>query len=320
MKDSTFFPIADAHCDYLYHAVYSGYALDKLKPRQHITLDRLSGGRVAIQFFAVWLDSRLRIDPLQQALSMTARFYDELRAHSSELCLYDPSSYSENSGKVAAVLTMEGLGEAMNGRIENLDIFARLGVRASTLIWNDENDLASPAASTKPKIRARGLKELGKQAIRRMNELGMAVDLSHLNDRGIDDVLEISTSAPFASHSNARGAYDALRSLNDEHIKEIARRGGVIGVNFYYGQLTDKRKATLDDVVRQIDYIAELAGTDAVAIGSDFDGMDQTPKGIEHPGEFQNLPQALIARGYSDDDVMKILYSNLKRYIDGFYN
>lgn len=311
-------PIADAHCDYLYHAVYSGYTLDKAKPRQHITLDRLTSGGVAMQFFAVWLDSRLRVDPLQQALSMISRFYEELGVHTDKIYHYTPTEYENRRDMIGAVLTMEGLGEAMRGHIENIDIFARLGVRASTLIWNDENDLASPAAG-KPKIRARGLKPLGKSAVRRMNELNIAVDLAHLSDRGIDDVLEISTAVPFASHSNARGAYNALRSLNDEHIREIARRGGVIGVNFYHGQLTDKRRAELDDVVRQIDYIAGLAGTDCVAVGSDYDGMDQTPKGICHPGEFQNLAQALFTRGYSDEDIHKMLFSNLKGYIDGFY-
>ena len=152
-----------------------------------------------------------------------------------------------------------------------------------------------------------------------MNELDMAIDLAHLNDRGIDDVLELTAQPPFASHSNARGAYNALRSLNDEHIKEIAKRGGVIGINFYYGQLTDERIANIDDVLRQIDYIAGLSGTQCIAIGSDYDGMDKTPKGLEHPGCFQALAQALLARGYSETDVRGILLDNLRRYIDGFY-
>lgn len=314
------FSIADAHCDYLYHAVYSDYTLNTAKARQHVTLERLINGGVSVQFFAVWLDARLRVDPLQQSLSMIARFYGELSEHSDRLYHYTPAAYDTHGDSVGAVLTMEGLGEAMKGRLENLDIFARLGVRASTLIWNDENDLASPAASVKPKIRARGLKDLGKAAVRRMNELNVAVDLAHLNDRGIDDVLEISAQTPFASHSNARGAYNAARSLNDEHIMEIARRGGVIGVNFYHGQLTDKRRAELDDVLRQIDHIAGIGGVDSVAVGSDYDGMDLTPRGLEHPGEFQNLAQGLIMRGYSEEDVKKILFGNLKRYIDGFYD
>lgn len=319
MPENTIYPIADAHCDYLYHAVYSGYTLSSSKSRQHVTLDRLKKGGSSIQFFAVWLDSRLRIDPLQQSMSMIAKFYSELESNRDLLYVYDPDTYEKRPDSIAAVLTMEGLGEAMKGNMENLDIFARLGVRASTLIWNDENDLACPAASTKPKVRARGLTSLGKSVIRRMNELNMAIDLSHLNDRGIDDVLEISSAPPFASHSNARGAYNALRSLNDEHIKEIKKRGGVIGVNFYYGQLTDKRRAHIDDVIRQIDYIAALSGVDCVAIGSDFDGMDTTPTHLEHPGDFQNIAQALKTHGYSDDDINKILFLNLKRYIDRFY-
>lgn len=315
------FPVADAHCDYLYYAMTAKYRLNAPTKRQTVTLERLKAGNVRLQFFAAWIDVQKRMPPLQQTLRMIACFHRDLELNKDSLYEYSPAHYAlaQKRGEVGALLTIEGLGEACMGELDNLAIFSKLGVRAATLIWNDNNCFGYPAKAKKFGGSKHGLTKLGRDAVLKMNELGMAVDLSHLNDSGIDDVLSISASVPFASHSNARGAYDHSRSLSDEHIKEIARRGGVVGINFYYGQLTDNPVATIDDVVRQIDYVAGLAGTDCIAIGSDYDGMDATPEGLSHPGCFQNLSAELLKRGYGSSAVRGIMCDNLRRYIDTFF-
>ncbi len=315
------FPVADGHCDYLYYAMTAKYRLNAPTKRQTVTLERLRAGNVRLQFFAAWIDVEKRMPPLQQALRMIACFHRDLEQNKGFLYEYSPAHYApaQERGEVGALLTIEGLGEACMGELDNLTIFSKLGVRASTLIWNHSNCFGYPAKSKKFGTGRHGLTKLGREAVRKMNELRMAVDLSHLNDGGIDDVLEISAAVPFASHSNARGAYAHSRSLRDEHIKEIARRGGVVGINFYYGQLTDDSIATIDDVVRQIDYIAELAGTECIAIGSDYDGMDAVPSGLSHPGCFQNLPNELLKRGYGVSAVRGIMCDNLRRYTDTFF-
>lgn len=108
--------------------------------------------------------------------------------------------------------------------------------------------------------RNRGLTVLGRRVVEEMDRLGMAIDLAHLSDAGIDDILEMTDSAVFASHSNSREVYPHPRSLKDDHIKEIARRGGVVGINFYHEQLSGKYPSTSEDIVRHIDHVAGIGG------------------------------------------------------------
>ncbi len=305
------FPVADAHCDFLYGMAYGGFDMNRCAQRQTTCLEHLEKGNVKLQFFAVWVDSKKHVPYARQCVEMIDAYYRMLDETPAIIPL--TRDFDENGGRIASVLTIEG-GEAIEGSLANLRIFHRLGVRAMTLTWNETNALAQPAM----RKRAKGLTEFGRDVIREMDRLNMAIDLSHLSDAGIDDILEMTDSAVFASHSNARGAFKHPRSLKDVHIKEIARRGGVVGVNFYQPQLTDNAHAIIDDIADQIEYIADLGGIDCVAIGSDFDGMVRYPIGLENPSKMQGLLGELSLRGFAAEDILKIAYGNLSRYIKAF--
>ena len=305
------FPVADGHCDYLYGAVQTGYDLKKPKREQAIRLDDMLTGGVAVQFFACWIDTALSAPALHQCLAMIDAYERMLDQHSELVPL--TRDFTPESGKIATVLTVEG-GEAVDGSMAILRVLYRLGVRAMTLTWNENNELAGAAMGRGNK----GLSAIGRDIIDEMCALGMAIDVSHLSDKGIEQVLARATRPVFASHSNARGVLDHPRSLSDGLIREIAKQGGTVGINFYYQQLTKNNEAAIDDIVRHICHVVEIGGIDCCAIGSDLDGMQQYPKNFKTSRDFPALFEALLKRGYSEADLYRIAYQNLRDYIVQF--
>jgi membrane dipeptidase len=305
------FPVADGHCDYLFGAVQSGFNFKQPKRTQTIRLDDMMQGGVALQFFACWRDVALKTPPLHQGIAMIDAYQRMLETHREFTPL--TRDFMPESGKIATVLSIEG-GEVLDGSLAVLRVMYRLGVRAMTLTWNENNELSGAAMGRGNK----GLSAIGEEVIDEMCALGMAIDVSHLSDRGIDQVLARSTRPVFASHSNARSIYDHPRSLSDWQIKEIAKQGGTIGVNFYYQQLTKNNEARIDDIVRHISHIAQVGGIECCAIGSDLDGMQQYPKDFKTSRDFPALFEALLKHGFSEADVYRVAYQNLRDYIVQF--
>jgi len=195
-----------------------------------------------------------------------------------------------------------------------LRVLHRLGVRAMTLTWNENNELSGAAMGKGNK----GLSAIGRDIVDEMCRLGVAIDVSHLSDRGIEQILSRATRPIFASHSNARSVCDHPRALSDGLIRDIAGQGGVIGVNFFYQQLTQNAEACIDDIVRHIARIAEIGGVGCCAIGSDFDGMTQYPRDLRNSRDFPALLDALSRAGFSEAEIRRIAYGNLHDYIVQF--
>jgi membrane dipeptidase len=193
-----------------------------------------------------------------------------------------------------------------------------------------------------------GLTAFGKDVLREMNRIGMMVDISHVSDKTFWDVMEIAKAPPIASHSSCRALSNIPRNMTDDMIKALAGKGGVIQINFGCEFLSQKSadasgwsnpalakkirdlppeerkkaiqeiaarmpRATLDDVVAHIDHVVKLVGVDSVGIGSDFDGVECTPEGLDDVSKFPNLTRALMDNGYSAEDVQKIYGGNFLR-------
>ncbi len=305
------FYVADAHCDYLFGAMDYGWTIDTQKRNQTITLENLRKGSVALQFLAAWADTKLRVPPLEQVLIMVDRFHSMLETHPEFVPLskdFDPAS-----GKIATVLAVEG-AECLGTSPSILKDLYRLGVRAMTFTWNSDNELAGAAQGRK----RRGLSAAGREILSEMNRLGIAFDVSHLSDDGIEDALALSKQPIFASHSNCRALQNAPRCLPDEYVQAITKKGGVVGINFYGPQLCESGHATIRDIVRHIAHAASIAGVDHVCIGSDFDGMQQYPKDLKDPSDLPALMNALLAEGFTPTEVERIAYRNLHDYIVQF--
>ena len=305
------FYAADAHCDYLFGAMEYGWTIDAQKRNQTITLENLTKGGVALQFLAAWADTKMKVPPLEQVLIMIDRYHTMLARHSQIVAL--TKDFDPTSGKIAAVLAVEG-AECLGASPSILRDLWRLGVRAMTFTWNSDNELAGAGQGKKH----RGLSAAGREILKEMNRLGIAFDVSHLSDDGIEDALALSAQPIFASHSNCRQLMNAPRCLEDDYIKAIAEKGGVVGINFYGPQLCESGYASISDIVRHVSHAVSVAGVSHVCIGSDFDGMQRYPRDLRNPSELPALFDAMLREGFTPDEVERIAYRNLHDYIVQF--
>jgi len=208
------------------------------------------------------------------------------------------------------ILSIEG-GEALEGDLGVLRVLHRLGVRLLTLTWNQRNQIADGVGESRT---GSGLTEFGLKVIDEMNDLRMLIDVSHLSETGFWDVIKRSKAPIVASHSNCYALCPHLRNLKDEQIKALADKGGVIGITFVPNFLTqEKRKTTVKDVVKHIDYLVEKVGVDCVGLGSDFDGTGALPLGLEGVDKIPNITEELLNRGHKEKDIKKILGENFLR-------
>ena len=279
----------------------------------HLDIPRMMDGGVTCQVFAVSSErSRTPAYPLRTAMLMIDRFYKECESIPE---LVPVTSYGEiidakKRGKVCGMLSIEG-ADVIEGRIELLGVFHRLGVRMVGLVHSLRNQLADGVTDRRT---GGGFSELGVQAVEELNRLGMIIDVSHLNDEGFWDVIENSKNPVIVSHSNSRAVCNHPRNMTDEMIQALAENGGVMGMNFA-PSFVHPVEATLEGIVDHIDHIVDLVGPDHVGLGSDFDGIPYTPKGLEDVSKMPDITSELIKRGYSEKDIKKILGENHLRLI-----
>ncbi len=182
-----------------------------------------------------------------------------------------------------------------------------------TITWNNSTSWAVSAQDSRSATV--GLSEFGKSVIRMMDSLGVIIDISHTGIKTIQDILQVTTNPIVATHSGVRAIRNHYRNLYDSQIIDIANSGGVIGVVFYPPFLTTGT-AYIDNVIQHIDYIKNLVGIDYVAIGSDFDGIEVTPVGLEDVSKFPALTLKLLEHGYTQEEVEKILGGNFMRVFE----
>ena len=193
-----------------------------------------------------------------------------------------------------------------------------------TLTHTNTNGWADSAGDmNKPGVEHHnGLTPMGKEIIHEMNKLGMMVDISHVADKTFYNALETSQAPLIASHSACRAITNVPRNMTDDMIKALAQKGGVIQVNFYCPFISQKSadahkdapvRATIADVVAHIDHVKQIAGIDAIGIGTDFDGIECAPIGLDDVSKFPALTRALLEKGYSPADIKKIYGGNTLR-------
>ena len=252
----------------------------------------------------------------QYALEMIAYGKAELGKCSDSISIahnFNELIANRDSGKMSAVLTVEE-GGIINNKMEYLEELHRQGIRLITLTWNHENCIGFPN-SREPEVMNQGLKPFGVEVVKRMNELGMLIDVSHLSDGGFWDVMEYSTKPVVASHSNARALCNHPRNLTDEMIKALAKKGGVVGVNFYPYFLHESGKATMEDISEHLWHMYQVGGEDVIAFGTDFDGFDEGELDISHMGEMNLVYEAIKKRGFTERQMDKILNGNILRVL-----
>lgn len=316
--------VCDAHCDTVDRLIKDKAELGIRSKNGHVDIPRLIEGGVDVQVFASYVGGPKK--PKGHYFNIAKRKINVLRTQfaknsksiSLALKLSDIQKANKEN-KISAILAIEG-GQSIENDINNLHIFYDLGVRVMTLTWKS-TDWAD--ASQQP-MRHNGLTDFGKKVVQEMNKLKMIIDVSHSADKTVLDVLKTSSDPIIASHSCAKALCDHPRNLNDKLIKDIAKVGGVICVNFYPLFLdqkfkTDterKLKSTLPSfmkVIDHIDHIVQVGGIDCVGIGSDFDGIDVVPNGLEDVTKMPKITSALLERGYLQEEVSQIMGGNFLR-------
>jgi membrane dipeptidase len=317
--DSPLSFLVDLHTDALYEHMCGRKDIMQRSAKGHLDFPRMKEGGVNGQIFAVWVSpTELKPGEYCDFVLKGAETFHQVCGRSADMVApaRNPDEFRQAvaSGRIAAVLAVEG-GHALEGRIENLDRFFEHGARALTVTWCNSNELGdSSSDESKPH---NGLSPLGRQTVRRMNELGMIIDVSHSADKTVFDILDASLSPVIASHSGIRARRDFNRNLTDEQIRAIAAHGGVIGVVFLPYFLRDpEEKATIEDVLDCIDHICQLVGPDHAALGSDFDGFGGVLPGLEDVTKMGAIGAGLRRRGFTDGDIAKITGLNFLRVWD----
>lgn len=307
--------IFDAHCDTILSIIDGKRKLGEKSEEGHIDIPRLKSGGIGVQVFAVFVRPDWYHDAVHKTLKGISIFKKEIKENDKDILLIKPGEdfYSgiqkaRRDGKISALLSIEG-GEALQSDLDLLRIYRELGVSSIVLTWNHRNAIADGAQDLRS---GGGLSDFGVEVIKEMERLGIVVDLAHISPRGFWDVMEVATKPVIISHSLPRKFMDIPRNLDDEQIKAVAQKGGVIGTTFYFTSYGG-RQGSVENILDAIDYFVNIAGVDHVGIGSDFDGYDGTVLGLESCEKMINLTRGLVYRGYSDEDIEKILGGNFLR-------
>ncbi len=324
-------------------------------PGGQTDIPRLREGRVGAQFWSVYTPgeatehlARTQLEQIDIARRMIERYPDTftLAATAADI------RAAKAAGKIAGMLGAEG-GHAIEDSLGALRAYYDLGVRYMTLTHNTHTAWADSAMDPKPGHG--GLTEFGEKVVHEMNRIGMLVDLSHTAPDTMRDALRVSQAPVIFSHSSARALCEIPRNVPDDVIKMLPKNGGVLMVTFvspfisqaaadvalpamkryneesqgkteaergklYEDVMAEMRakmpKVTIAQVADHIEYVKKLAGVDYIGIGSDYDGNDSWPEGLEDVSKFPNLFAELVRRGWSDEDLAKLAGGNVLRALE----
>jgi membrane dipeptidase len=225
-----------------------------------------------------------------------------------------------NPAGLSGMLTMEGVSP-LRGDLDLLDRFHELGVRSIGPVHNPRNEAG--AGCMVDDGRPRGLTEFGRALVRRCAEMGILLDVAHIAPEGfrdlMDEVAALTTPVPVVStHTGAMACTEHRRNLTDEQMCELAQTGGLVGITLYPPHVDTGRREppTLDDALDHVEHMTEVCGIDHVALGADMDGFDPPGlPGADSPECYPNIAAGLTARGWSDEDVAKVMGENALRVL-----
>jgi membrane dipeptidase len=364
--------VIDGHADTPQRFVDEGWNFSDPLNGGMLNLDTAREGGLAAEFFAIWVDPKeWQGRYAERTLQLIEGVQEQVRRHPDTMRLGLTAAdvvQAHADGVFCALMGIEG-GHSIENDLENLRHFYQLGVRYMTLTWSNSNEWADSSGDLDDaNVRHHnGLSEFGREVVREMNRLGMMVDVSHVSDATLADVLETTTVPVIASHSSSRVLTDTPRNLTDEQLRAIALNGGIIMVNFYPPFIDEAwtkawlrkiperdamRKAVsapyrergepvpftvtvaadrafyaehlsatlpltqLNTLIDHIYHVARVAGIDHVGIGSDFDGIQFLPEGLNSAADLPKITNALMERGYTSEQLEKMLGGNLLRVFD----
>lgn len=327
--------VLDGHNDLpWHHRELAGYDLDacdiaQSQPQLHTDLARMREGGLAAQLWSVWVPCSFAGDAAVAATHEQIDFVEALCARYEEMVPARTAADVRSAwgdGKHAALIGMEG-GHSIAGSLETLAAFAGRGARYMTLTHNDNTAWADSA--TDERVHG-GLTDFGREVVAAMNDLGMVVDLSHVSAETMHDALEATRLPVMFSHSGARAICDHPRNVPDDVLERVPGNGGIVMANVVPKFVNQARAdeslgrtdtvpdpvATIDHVVAHFEHLREVVGIEHVGIGADYDGVDETPVGLEDVSTYPALFAALAERGWSRAELTALAHGNVLRVLE----
>ncbi len=308
------FPVFDLHCD---TALELSLQKKSLAANDlHIDLDRADRLLTHHQFYAFCCvyDRQGQALPQPQAEACfyhaVSDFYSQLSSNQNRVKLcrnVEDLIVAARENKQGIFLSLEG-PEVIDCDPDRLEELKDLGFLMTTLTWNYPNALAGPHGTEI------GLTDRGKAFVRRAQDLGILIDVSHLSEKAFWDLVDITSAPIVASHSNSRAVCDNTRNLTDKQFRVICNLGGLVGLNLYAPFLNDSGNADFSDVKRHLDHFLELGGQHHLALGGDLDGCDRLPVGFSGVEHYNDLGRYLMRQGMEELTVNNIFNNNAVRF------
>ena len=302
----------DLHCDTIMQLLDHPDSGDLYRNTWKIDIEKLQKAHSKVQDFALFInlgetnDPYGRYEEMRNLCTTQIHLYGE---HIQHVLSYQDVESVYESGKIGALMSIEE-GGVLGGDLDKLKQAYKDGVRLITLTWNYPNGLGEPHCGEQHKK----LTPKGLEFVEAMQDLGIIVDCSHLNDAGTEQLGDILDVPFVASHSNAREVTAHTRNLPDNLIKLIANKGGVIGLNFAQSFLGTSPVSRIEDVVKHGLYLINKGGEDVVALGTDFDGIKPNTE-IKDASEMYRLYDAFKEAGLSVEQCEKLFWKNADRLL-----
>jgi len=296
----------DLHCDTAYEIYKSNSGLNKNS--YHIDTEKAKIFNRYSQIFAIWSENDKSDDENYEDFFKVRNYFIENLCENNIILCKTGMEYEENKNKNKnrAFLAVEG-GKLLSDDLSRLDVLYENGVRFLTLVWNGTCKIGGAFNTDE------GLTDFGKQVVRRCEDLGIIVDLSHGSDQFMSDVFETATKPVIATHSNSRPVFYHRRNLTDEQFFEIKKRGGIVGISLCKHHVNDD-PAAIPDVIKHIDYYMSLGGENTVCFGCDFDGAE-VPADVGDISGMGRICAELKKIGYDDMLIENIMYKNADHFI-----
>ena len=302
----------DLHCDTIMQLLNHPDSGDLYRNTWKIDIEKLQKAHSKVQDFALFInlgetnDPYGRYEEMRNLCTTQIHLYGE---HIQHVLSYQDVESVYESGKIGALMSIEE-GGVLGGDLDKLKQAYQDGGRLITLTWNYPNGLGEPHCGEQHKK----LTPKGIEFVEAMQDLGIVVDCSHLNDAGTEQLGDILDVPFVASHSNAREVTAHTRNLPDNLIKLIANKGGVIGLNFAQSFLGTSPVSRIDDIVKHGLYLINKGGEDVVALGTDFDGIKPNTE-IKDASEMYRLYDAFNEAGLSVEQCEKLFWKNADRLL-----
>lgn len=314
----------DTHTDTPLWFTRGNFSLGLRKSNQ-VSIQKMEEGKLDAQFLAVFLAQKERDEASSQKAvekchGMIESIYADVEKYKDYCGIVlteEDARRLKAEGKKAFFIGIEN-GYGIGKDIKNVKRFKDMGVQYMTLSHTHDNDICHSSSISEDT--SKGLTDFGRKVVKEMNKVGMIIDVSHVSEGTFWDVIKLSKDPIIASHSSVMSLCKHDRNLTDDQIRALAKNGGVIQICIYGGFLHENEKeASVDDVIRHIDYVVNLVGIDYVGIGSDFDGGGGV-LGCKGDNDMINITVKLIEKGYSEEDIRKIWGGNFFRVLNQVIN